>query len=221
MADMNKLVISMSILIMVIMVSLVSASLGTYKQNDCVQIKTILNATWVNISTISYPNSSLAVSNQGMSQTGQTFTYSFCNTSNLGSYVYDYFDSNGDVYVNDFIISPTGNEKINSGEGMSIFGSVIVLVLVALFLFLLSFAFQNPAGKIIFIGLAAIVFIMAILYSLVVLTQTLGAFTDITEGFTTFWFVIKVLIGIAIIALLIFTIWISYNVWMRKRGFRD
>jgi hypothetical protein len=96
------------IILSIFLVSFVSANLGTYKQGDCVNIKTILNSSSVNISTISYPNSIVVISNQIMTKQGQTFNYTFCNTSNLGTYIYDYFDSNGDVYVNSFDVTPSG-----------------------------------------------------------------------------------------------------------------
>ena len=94
--------------LLTILLPLVSADLGTYKQNTCVNIKTILNATSVNISTISSPSSILITSNKQMTKIGQTFNYTFCNTSEIGVYVYDYYDNYGDAYVNSFTINPTG-----------------------------------------------------------------------------------------------------------------
>lgn len=101
---MNKVILFISLITLMLFVPIVNADLGTFKQNDCVNIKTILNTTAVNISTISYPNSSLALSNLEMTKTGQTFNYSFCDTSPLGTYTYDYFDVEGNVYVNTFKI---------------------------------------------------------------------------------------------------------------------
>jgi len=106
------------------------ASLGTFKQNECLEIKTILNTSAVNISTISYPNSIIAISNQAMTKQGFTFNYTFCNTSLLGNYIYDYFDSEGVVYVNDFTISPNGSE-------FTIQQALIFIVLFAFFLLIL------------------------------------------------------------------------------------
>lgn len=93
------------LLIVLFSIFSISASLGTFKPNSCVNIKTILNATQVNISTISSPlNSTILVTNQPMTKNGLTFNYSFCNTLALGTYVYDYYDQSGNVYVNDFTI---------------------------------------------------------------------------------------------------------------------
>lgn len=57
------------------------------KQGQCTTIKQVCaSCSYVNIS-ISYPNSTLATINKGMSnQGGGTWTYNFCNTSQTGRY---------------------------------------------------------------------------------------------------------------------------------------
>jgi hypothetical protein len=117
------------VLCMVFLIGLASASLGTYKIGECVNIKTILpNATTATISTISYPNSSIATSNQNMTKTAQTFNYSFCNTSTSGVYVYDYYDDGGNTYVNDFTINANGKAD-PAGGIVTLF--VILFILLA------------------------------------------------------------------------------------------
>jgi len=120
---MNKKIL---ILIMgMFLISITSASLGTFSQGECVNIKTILNTTSVNISTISYPNSTIAISNQAMTKNAQTFNYSFCDTNTLGTYVYDYFDTEGNTYVNEFEITPSGSSGITN---IAFFILIIVLL---------------------------------------------------------------------------------------------
>jgi len=122
--------ILISIIMLILITSLASASLGVFKQNECVQIRTILNTSSVNISTINYPNSSLAVSNKAMTKTSLTFNYTFCNTSDLGTYIYDYFDAEGNVYVNDFEI--TSNGKGQPSELLLVFFIIVFLILIGL-----------------------------------------------------------------------------------------
>jgi hypothetical protein len=107
----NKL--SLAIITTLLLIGFVSADLGTYEQDSCVNIKTILNSTWVNISSLSYPNSSIALTQKSMSKNGVTFNYSFCNTNELGVYIYDYYDNTGEVYVNTFTITREGVENEN------------------------------------------------------------------------------------------------------------
>lgn len=112
----------------IFLITLVSASLGTFKLNECVDIKTILNATSVNISTLNYPNSSLIISNRPMTKTGLTFNYTFCNTSVIGKYNYDYYDNLGNVYVNDFEVTKTG-DKVSLSNSILVIAFLIVAIL--------------------------------------------------------------------------------------------
>ncbi len=106
----------------VLLIGMANASLGGYNPNECVNIKTILNTSEVTISSLSYPNSSTALGITNMEKNGLTFNYSFCDTSTYGTYNYDYNDTEGNVYVNDFIIGKVQT----TAQGL---GSVIFLIL--------------------------------------------------------------------------------------------
>ena len=74
------------IILIVLALPLVSSTLGTFKQYECINIVTPLNVTSVvltNVNTPS-PNSSIIVSNQTMSKLGDLFNYTFCNTTVVG-----------------------------------------------------------------------------------------------------------------------------------------
>ena len=131
-STMKKKVMSFLILgiFLIAFAPFVSSSLGSYELNECVKIRTILNVSSVNISTISYPNSTFAVSNKLMTKTAQTFTYDFCNTTELGNYIYDYFDNEGETYVNNFWITPNG-KLLNTQT------SILYMGIILFFIFLL------------------------------------------------------------------------------------
>lgn len=165
----------------------VSANLGTFKQNDCVIIKTILNVSYVNISSLSYPNSSIALTNEPMTKTGYTFNYSFCNTSDIGIYLYDYNDDLGNVYVNYFNITPTGTE-LTIAQGIIYFFILIFFIL--LFLLCLFGAIMIPVknkkgndGKV--IGINKLKYIKFILWfvSYLMMLLIFGVLYDISISF--------------------------------------
>jgi len=86
----NKLIGIGLIIFGMFFINLVNAdvnSLGTFKQNQCIDIKQVCSScTYVNIS-VSYPNSTTAINNEGMASIGSgTWTYNFCNTTQLGRY---------------------------------------------------------------------------------------------------------------------------------------
>ena len=109
-------------------------SLGTFKVNECVELKqTCSNCTYVNISSVLYPNSSKALQNVEMTGDGVEYSYDFCSTTQLGSYIVNgYADVDGvkTVWAYDFFI--TGNGKDNPS------GAVVVLF-IGLFIFILVF----------------------------------------------------------------------------------
>ena len=134
---MNKTTL-MIIVIALTILPLVSASLGTFKQFDCLDIKTIQNTTSVNLSTLSYPNGIVAVSNQPMTNlNGKTWNYTFCDTIYLGQYNYDYYDADGNVFVNSFDVTIDGQEP---NTGMY---TVIMFTIFSIILLMIGFLFDN------------------------------------------------------------------------------
>ena len=132
-------------LILLFSMTFSAASLGSFPRRSCVDIKTALNSSSVNISTINYPNLTTAISNQEMTKVGKTFNYTFCQTEDTGTYIYDYFDDEGNVFVNDFIITPDGNQ-IDTGESMMY---IWILIFIGIFLAVSVFvAIVTPYGNI-------------------------------------------------------------------------
>ncbi len=125
------------IVVLLLFISFSSARLGEYPRGSCVNIKTILNTSSVNISTISFVNGSTAVSNQEMTKVGSTFNFSFCQTQEDGVYNYDYFDAEGNVFVNDFLINKNGT-SVNTGESM-----MYIWILIFIFIFMCGFIFLS------------------------------------------------------------------------------
>jgi len=151
----NKLLLT--IILGMFLISLVSAdvnSLGTYKTLDCVEVRqTCASCSYVNVS-INHPDSSIAVSNKVMTNEGAgLWTYTFCNTSNLGRYdVTGQGDINGldtGFSVLWFDITSTG------GEGMTFW---IILIFVFAFLFL---AFSLVVNEELFVYISGVCFLMA------------------------------------------------------------
>jgi len=100
----------------ILLISLVSADLGTYGQNENVSLKANLNSTSVNIS-IYFPNGSSIITNQATSNVmGDIWNYTITNTSTLGRYNYDYCDQDGDnCKENFFTITATGDTFSTAG----------------------------------------------------------------------------------------------------------
>jgi hypothetical protein len=111
---MNKLYLSL-FLIVIVVLPLISAeqqSLGTFKQNDCINlIQTCANCTYVNISSIVTPNSNGVQINSAMSQQGTIYNYTFCSTDQIGKYIVNGvgdLDGVNTVWNYDLEITPSG-----------------------------------------------------------------------------------------------------------------
>lgn len=88
--------------------------LGTFKQRDTINLmQTCDSCTYVNLSSITYPNSNVDFFNTAMTKQGYEFNYSFSNTSQLECYSYKVCgDKDGTLRCESisFKITPSGEE---------------------------------------------------------------------------------------------------------------
>lgn len=168
----------------------INAGLGTFKQGECVDVKTILNTTSVTLSSLSYPNGTIAVTSKTMTNIGgKTFNYTFCNTDDIGTYIYDYYDASGDVYVNDFDVTPNG-EPIVLGKMVG-YGFMLIIA-IGLFCLLLFFGItipyqhqRNEEGLIIILNQKKYLKILCIWLAYIVLIYISSLLNDISQSYLT------------------------------------
>ena len=105
-------------LISLLFISFISAeieTLGTFKQNSCVNLlQTCSNCTYNNISSVTYPDSTQALGQSVMEKIGNNYNRTFCSTSQIGTYIVNgYGDVDGSITVwsYDFKVTPSGNEN--------------------------------------------------------------------------------------------------------------
>jgi hypothetical protein len=108
------------------------AKLGTFKQGECVQLmQTCANCTYVSISSVLYPNSTIALGDTSMSKSGIEYTYSFCSTNVTGSYIVNgYGDIDGvvDIFSYTFEVTPLGTSQ--AGDAFTIFIWILFIITV-------------------------------------------------------------------------------------------
>jgi hypothetical protein len=221
----NKLIIG--ILLSIVMITIVSASmssLGTFKQNECVELKqTCASCSYVNFTRVSYPNSTRALGNVQADQDGSLFTYEFCNTTELGTYIVDGIgdvDGTDTVFAYDFVVTPSGF-NIGSEGSTVLIGVFAIMLIFSIGFFIVGNKTDNVAVKITMYSLAGIGFLMTVLYSVVGIQQVFYGIDAITSGVETFLFVIKTLVGIGALALGIVILLIMLKAWKIRRGYDD
>lgn len=123
---MNKLNILFLILVFSFCLTTISASdncanYGTFKQNDNINlIQTCSDCTYINITSINYPNSTNVVSDIAMQKIGGTYNYTFTNAQPVGIYTVTGRgdDSFADVWCYTFQVTATGSD-LNTSKAMS------------------------------------------------------------------------------------------------------
>jgi hypothetical protein len=92
------------------MLMMILPAVSAYQQSSCVDIKIPSNASSMNLTSVSYPNTTTIISNKAMTKNGYEFNYTLCSTSALGVYDYGYCDNAGVCSSNNFLITSNGQE---------------------------------------------------------------------------------------------------------------
>ena len=123
-------------------------SVGTFKVNDNITLyQTCNNCSYVNLTSVKY-NDIEFISNKQMTKTGTYYNYTLpsSNTSRLGLYSYCYEGGNydtGQVATGCLDLTVTGNGKEKAGSGVIILFSIIFLVLLVAFGFLVLYSIPH------------------------------------------------------------------------------
>ena len=139
-----KIYLYIFLLLILPLVSAEVQTLGNFKQNSCVNLIQVCgNCTYNNITSVRYPNSSLALSSVQMTKIGAEYNYTYCSTSSFGEYIVSGFgDIDGDptAWSYNFFVTPNGEEK--KGDNFSIFFFILfgILIFVLLFTFVINLA---------------------------------------------------------------------------------
>lgn len=124
-------------------------TLGNFRQNECVNLIQLCgNCTYNNITTVRYPNSSIALSSVQMTKIGAEYNYTFCSTPRFGEYIVSGFgdiDGSPTAWSYNFYITPNGEEK--QGDNFEIFFFILfgLLTFVLLFTFIINLAKVSTA----------------------------------------------------------------------------
>jgi hypothetical protein len=127
---------------------------GTFDKGDCINlVQTCANCSYSNI-TILNPDSTVAVSNVGMTSDGTYYSYNFCSTTSIGLYtVTGVGDENG--------ITSIWNYNFNVGIFVNSFNFYILILIVLIGVVILGFSIK----EVWFVVLGGLGFMMLGLYS--------------------------------------------------------
>lgn len=222
--DKKILTLMFGMVLLFLTMSFVSAeSIGTFKQNEDVELyQTCSNCTYVDLTSIRYPNSSTFLTNINTTQDGSYYYYILDSnyTTETGTYTYCYEAGNDIEEVTgclEFEVTPTGK---NFGTGESIVYVILFAFLVTLFVISLNMCINTPWDKgnnpakvnyqkyLKFLyGVLSYIFMMFIMFTGKGLTKYFLPSDTIYSFFNTFSTIMVVAIGPLLIAVTFFVAW--------------
>jgi hypothetical protein len=106
---------------------------GTFKQNSCIDlIQVCSNCTYNNITSVNYPNSTIAEANLTMAKDGTVYRRTYCNTSIIGVYtVYGVGDLDGIIttWGYDFKITKYGIGEENTDSALPLMLFMLFIII--------------------------------------------------------------------------------------------
>ncbi|MBD3252885.1 hypothetical protein GF386_04085 [Candidatus Pacearchaeota archaeon] len=225
-----KLIIAFTILLCIGLVSSANPSFGVFKINEDIEIVQLcyINGTscdFCNITSIDYPNGTRAINEVEMTKRNSDFNYTFNKSNVLGEYrINGYCGYEADVrkpFVASFDVTQSGAEKINEGEGITLSLAVLSMIIIAIIFFTAAVKIPSTTFKIILGGTSMTIFVISILFILVIMTELLGGYINLIEGYSYFWMVMKVILSISVLGLLLFAGYVSFMYWKKHRGLID
>lgn len=220
---MKRQILVLMILSILLVVPLVNAldDYAPVKQGEQITITQVCQgATYVNITSISYPNSSQALGSVVMSNLGSGgFEYNFTNTSALGRYdvrmISDGCENTFAVY---FYVTPSGS-VFTSALSIPIFLPMVMMLLVSFVFFFIMTRTKKNEYKLTFMVFGIIFIIFAVGFGISASTELLYGFPLLNAWVGGFYklFVITLTWG-SIIAVIVGSFYVIRKVFS-SRGY--
>ena len=141
----NSIIFLIVGLVLVSVVSAESGYLGIYKLGEDIRLNQVCSdASYINISSITYPDSTIAISNVAMTNLGNgEFNYTFENVTMNGIYsVCGISDGCEITFCYKFEVNPVG-EELTIGKSVGYIGLIIFLFCLFLLSLVSIFRFKN------------------------------------------------------------------------------
>lgn len=144
--DRRLIFVGIYLVMVVFFMSIANANLGTFKQNDAVSIRVLANCSSVNLTEVNDGTTTYVINSVMTNLGGQTFNYTFSNTSKIGTYTYSWnnpcVDCASSDCGNSFEITSTGDTSVDSQTGVIIAQGIFIALLVGL-----GFSFSKEKWK--------------------------------------------------------------------------
>ncbi len=216
----------MMVLVLINPVSAEIQTLGCFQVDTEIDlIQTCATCTFNNISAVSYPNSSILISNVAMERDGTryNFTLNDTQTSTIGEYIVDGFGNISgadEIWNYNFFITPTG-ECLDTQQSIIVFGLLLFLLfLTAAFLFFGS-KVETISVKVFLIALGALFLLFTLGFSINAIKQLMFLGSVFSGTFVGLYRLFLVLVSGGMIAIVLYLITVSVKAFKKSRGILD
>jgi len=151
-------------------------TLPTVKKDVCQNIiQTCSNCTWVNITSIYYPTSNGTILNLNLPMTKyvNTYNYSFCGNTVIGTYLVSTYGNPDGVLDTGNIcyeVTPTG-DNLSGVQGALYFIPITIFGILLMFFISKLFISSTPGGKVSYILLAYVFALLPLTFSIYQVTK--------------------------------------------------
>lgn len=221
------------LLLLLFLLTLPLVASQTYQVNGPLDFKvpfevngSVPSATAVCNLSVNYPNGSYLKQNVSMENllNGDfNYTLTTAELNKIGYYDWRAFCCDSGLCAagyGEFELTPSGTDAISSGEGMTLVLSIVTMLIIASLFFIFSFKVVAFPGKVIFMGLALVLFIIVIAFTMVSFGQVLGGYSALIEGYSAFFWVAGFLLIIVFIFLLLVLIRNAIELFKTRQGLR-
>lgn len=175
--------------------------------------------------TLFDPTLNLVADNERMSFNPSFFNLTLNETQTLplGAYSGTIVCEGLDIVTDTFVltITPSGAGALSSGQGFILFAVLGIIIIIAILFLVGGFKSEHVVAKTFLISFGAITVLIAILYALLVLNEVVAQSPVLVQGFETFYFVMKILGTIGIVALIVILLMVFIRAWKVRRGLID
>lgn len=207
-------------------------AIGEIQTLGCFQVNTEINlvqncasCTFNNISAVSFPNSSILLSNVAMERDGAryNFTLNDTQTSTIGEYIYDGF---GDLAGTDtswainFFITPTG-ECLDTQQSIIILGLMLILLFLTGAFLIFGFKVETTSVKIFLIALGGLFFLFTLGFSINAIKQLMFLQSVFAGTFVGLYRLFLALVSAGMIAIILYLITVAVTAFKKSRGILD
>lgn len=120
-----------------------------------------------------------------------------------------------------FQVTPNGSAPIDQGQSIILFGGIILLIIIAVFIGWLGFRTDNGVVSISLLAFAILILVFGLGMILNVFELSFGTFGDIVSNYSTIYVLFIILVGVGILGLIVWLIYLVVQWFWKKRGLID